>query len=362
MGKMRFKMLAVILMTTICSSAMAGEVITYTGTETAQEMKKDADGTFHITTAGNLKWLQDVCADATTFRKTNGKKYKLMNDVVITASNWTPIGTACFVGSFDGNGKSVSGLKCAETTTRCAGFFGYVKGGTLKNLTVKGPEVSSSAVPASGSKNVEIGGIAGEINNASIINCCSQIGLLKCTVRLNGIGGIVGYVNGKCTIKGCISSCGDIEPNNGRAGQSCGGVIGVISGVNTFADVISCVSNCKKINATNANGTSSNNRRGGVIGGCGRGITGDEKGKVTVSQCWYVKDNNNLGGINSAIGCVNIGQCDTPFALIEDVENQLGSVATANLLSKKVAALNSALGTDADYKFTSNGLGFCPKN
>jgi hypothetical protein len=328
------------------------DAIIYTGNETAEEMTKDADGTYHITTAGNLRWLQNVCSSSSTYTQVSGKTYKLMNDVEITASNWTPIGTYMFAGSFDGNGKTVRGLKCVESTDLYAGFFGRWRGGTLKALTVEGLEVSSSAVPTSGSRYVRIGGIVGEIDSGSIIGCCAQIDLLLCTVSLYGIGGIVGYVGGNCTIEGCISNCGAIEPNNYKSGTNCGGVIGTIA-ANTFVSVISCVSDCKKITALYPSGTSSRNLRGGVIGGCGRGTTGSDLGKVTLSQCWYVKSGNSLYGINTAIGCVNL---QSRYTIIDDVENQWGSVATDADLDAKVAALNQAIkdnGDEAVVRFVS---------
>jgi hypothetical protein len=357
MKKFTIRMLVVIFLTTICSSAIAGDVINYTGNETAEEITAaDADGTYHITTAGNLKWLQDVCSSSSTYTKASGKTYKLMYDVVISDGvNWVPIGTApsqygCFFGgSFDGNGKTVSGLNCTGSSYCYTGFFGRVNGGTVKNLTVKGKEVSTSwtkPTGAKGSSYARIGGIVGELDKGSIIGCYAQIDLLACTSSNYGIGGIVGYVGGTSTIEGCISNCGDIEPNkDGKAGTNCGGVIGTIGG-NIFVSVISCVSNCKKINAVAGSTTSSsNNRRGGVIGGCGNGTTGDAKGKVTVNQCWYVTDSYDLGGIDTALGSINLS---AGYTQIDDAANQWGSVLIAADLDAKVADLNQAIKDNGD--------------
>lgn len=377
-------MLVVIFLTTICSSAIAGDVINYTGNETAEEITAaDADGTYHITTAGNLKWLQDVCSSSSTYTKASGKTYKLMSDVVIADGvNWKPIGTTNhasgtinFPGTFDGNGKTVSGLACSGSAYYYTGFFGRVTG-TVKNLTVKGKEISSTwGSGGSTSTSGEIGGIAGELNGGSIINCCAQIDLLKCgtlkangttPINSNGIGGIVGYVGyikstpTTNTIEGCISNCGDIEPANGNAGTNCGGIIGAISGqATTKASVISCISNCKTINATSSSVGSGNNRRGGIIGGCGRGIA-SAGGTVTVKQCWYVSY-STLGGINTAIGSVNLSSVSPKYPLIDDDASLWGSVATTDALSDKVAALNAALDANAEYKFTLDGFGLCPK-
>lgn len=82
---------------------------------------------------------------------TKGKYYKLGADVLINANvlnddlslrdfpfySWEPIGQDkdhTFQGTFDGNGHSISGAYINGSTI--SGFFGYVNGGTVKNLSL----------------------------------------------------------------------------------------------------------------------------------------------------------------------------------------------------------------------------------
>lgn len=88
----------------------------------------DTDGYLKIATEANLKWFRDQVNDG----KTN-LKARLINDIALTES-WTPIGTSKshFVGSFDGNGKTISGLRFDVQNTPeeslYLGLFGYVGG------------------------------------------------------------------------------------------------------------------------------------------------------------------------------------------------------------------------------------------
>ena len=88
--------------------------------------------------------------------------YKLSDDIesIELTGNWTPIGsfytenedgetpdeTYAFTGTFDGNGKTISGLTVNGNIS--AGLFGCVAGGTVENLTVKDVTVSGSCMAA----------------------------------------------------------------------------------------------------------------------------------------------------------------------------------------------------------------------
>lgn len=110
--------------------------------------------------------------------------YKLTNDINLEEYEWTPIGLTSFVGQFDGNNHTVSGLKITGTTNSNVGLFsntgrdGYLT--TIEKLTVKG----------SVSGNKQVGGIVGYMQNTTIRNCVSE-----CTVAGSQyVGGIAGYM------------------------------------------------------------------------------------------------------------------------------------------------------------------------
>ena len=88
-----------------------------------------------------------------------GAYYKLGDNITLTG-NWEPIGTfeaanedgetpkaeKAFTGVFDGNGKTISGLKVNGKIA--AGLFGCVANGTVKNVTIQNAAVSGSCMAA----------------------------------------------------------------------------------------------------------------------------------------------------------------------------------------------------------------------
>ena len=80
------------------------------------------------------------------------KTIKLGNDIELTGT-WTPIGIASgghfFEGTFDGQKHTIKGLR-VNTDDAYAGLFGYVRHGTVKNLTVEGSVRSISGTNTAG--------------------------------------------------------------------------------------------------------------------------------------------------------------------------------------------------------------------
>lgn len=69
-----------------------------------------------------------------------GKHFKLVRNITL-AGNWEPIGKSSahpFNGTIDGNNKTISDLIVNATDQQYSGFIGYMKGGELKDITVKG--------------------------------------------------------------------------------------------------------------------------------------------------------------------------------------------------------------------------------
>ena len=134
------------------------------------------------------------------------KHYKLGNDIDLSGGTWTVIGfydgsnasqKRGFKGIFDGNGKTISGLNNISTDHKTMALFGYLDGGTIKNLTVSGTYSSAANYNA---------GICGR-SEGSFYNCTSNVNIT--IVTSSGIayaGGVVAY----CT--GNIDNC----KNNGN--------------------------------------------------------------------------------------------------------------------------------------------------
>lgn len=184
---------------------------------------KNTDGVYQITSGSELAWLaQEVSAG-------RGANYNavLSNDIDLGSQTWTPIGkssTYAYKGTFDGQGYEVKNLKITGSSSANYGLFGYVNGGTVKNVAVSG-EIS---LTGSGSSSYGAAGIVGYLTgtNATVENCINKA---KVTGQQN-VGGIVGYISGGYGseykyVTACVNT-GEIRSNSSNAG----GIVGYING------------------------------------------------------------------------------------------------------------------------------------
>lgn len=130
----------------------------YVGPEFVDEPAYNADTkTWTVTSAKELLWVAASVngtlglntKSAETARNFKGETIVLSDDIDLENKLWTPIGTVlgesrytyCFAGTFDGNGKTIRNLKVDHAD--CAGLFGNMCGGTIKNLTIDGFDLNS---------------------------------------------------------------------------------------------------------------------------------------------------------------------------------------------------------------------------
>ena len=188
------------------------------GTST-QAVSPDEQGVYHITNAAQLAWLSDyINADGSDgmYKKT----VSLDADIDLGGQSWVPIGAYTahpFVGTFLGNGHTVSGLNFDATSYNDAGLFGSVLGNIegLKVVTVEqGIDTQLSE------KNNAIGILAGSVDSRKFaynehvltgsITDCSVSG--KLTVNNSSIGlpyyvgGVVGKTGAETVVKACIAN------------------------------------------------------------------------------------------------------------------------------------------------------------
>ena len=186
----------------------------------------------------------------------DGAHFKLTADIVwsdfksgiLPTSNWTPIGSPAigltpFIGTFDGDGHSISGIYCAGMKDsvmnfvggtyyllgNVSGFFGAVNG-TVKNLIIKDSAFFGSRMVGAFVAHVAPGG------ETRIINCASYALVQGC----EGLGGIFGgyferasyslahddvAVNGSIVIERCVNF-GQINGIGTNANSCVGGIAG----------------------------------------------------------------------------------------------------------------------------------------
>ena len=133
------------------------------------------DGTvnapYEIKTADDLFALADAVNNGMSYE---GEYFSLTNDINLDGQAWTPIGDRLnqdeFLGTFDGNNRTVSGL-CVEGAYGSAGLFGFVGMSSwnttaeVKNLNVVG-SVSVERTPAT----FYVAGIAGFVGQGAAVS------------------------------------------------------------------------------------------------------------------------------------------------------------------------------------------------
>ena len=141
-----------------------------------------------------------------------------------TFTSWTPIGKSEneYTGTFDGDGKTVSGLFLYDSNADYGGLFGLIgSGGTVKNVGV---------VDSYFKANYRVGGLCGENYEGTISNCYNT-GTVSCKVSTD----LDVYIGGVCGINFCgtITNChntgavsGEYQGNEETMKVFAGGVCG----------------------------------------------------------------------------------------------------------------------------------------
>lgn len=245
---------------TIEKGIFTGEVInngtitggTFSGGITGNPALATGSGTesdpYQISTAEGLKWFRDKVNNAKNAAN-NIEDTKicaeLTKDIDLSGEAWTPIGiggafyagTPPYSGTFDGKGHTIKNLSI-DSSAHYVGLFGYVYGGTIRNLTVSGS--------VKGSKHT--GGIAGAANGGTFENCANQ-----CAVQGGTTGGIIGFATEEGTL--IVRDCYNVGSITTTTGNSVGGIIGQC--INTSGTIRNCY------NAGTVTGTAS---VGAIIG------------------------------------------------------------------------------------------------
>ncbi|MBO4428729.1 MAG: hypothetical protein J5832_02130, partial [Clostridia bacterium] len=216
----------------------------------------DADP-YKIGTATELYEFRDIVNGThATVEKNTAACAVLTADIDLYGAAWTPIGTVDynFTGVFDGQGHSIIGLYGVCGDAANIGLFGYVKYGTVKNLSVSG------TFTASGEGDISIGGIVGTLWSGTVKNCRSTVTVraaVEGDTSVNLVGGVVGY-NLQGTVCDCYATGAIAVTYTGDYCINCvGGVVGF--------SVEGNVTNCYATGSVTAAGANLNHA-GGVIG------------------------------------------------------------------------------------------------
>ena len=268
----------------------------------------------------------------------SGVYFKLMNDIDITEWNeannpgqgWEPIGvqSAPFKGVFDGNNKKITGFSITRGSTDYVGFFGYIDGATVKNLTIEGPVTGRCYVGAFvgyGTGNCTLSGLThnGAITAGSYaghivgqysgpISNATATGNISCT---NGyVGGIVGYQTTSGNTISNVQMSGNITVSSSSA-QYIGGIVGAsmatISNATYSGSIVSTGNYVGGISGQSRNAVSSSRVSGSVkgksyVGGiCGMSST-------DITNCYSYGDVTGTGSYVGGVvgqGIISVTHC-----------------------------------------------------
>ena len=273
---------------------------------------------YQISTAAHLYWFAGLvngtltdgtakntaaCAKLTANITVNSGVLKsdgIINSGSFTA--WTPIGqgTNSFNGTFDGNGKTISGLYLDNADMDYIGLFGFSYG-TIQNVGVVDSYFHGKSY---------IGGICG-FSYGKIMFCYSKSYLYGANIN---VGGVCGANVSGATITNCyhIGTIYDWEPN-----------VGGVCGYNFGGNISYCyhAGNMEHANVSNSGSVCGNN-------------TG------TITKCYYDKDICSVGGINRADAA---GQAEGKTT----VQFTSGEMAMALQGSQSGTVWGQTIGTDS---------------
>ena len=222
-----------------------------------------------LTTADQLVGLNQIrknSAGAVTFE---GVTIKLDTDVIINegdmdavvanASNnktWVSVSSAyTFLGTFDGQGHTVSGVRLKLGASANQGMFGSIgKNAQIKNLNVINTLVTGPTAKDKTVLGTLVSKVSGDDANVTISNVTVHSTIKEAGYETAMVGGIVGTISdaGTLTMENC-----EFHGSVAITGRSAGGILGAAN--NTLATVN--ITNCKNYGDITAKADA-----GGIIG------------------------------------------------------------------------------------------------
>lgn len=215
-----------------------------------------------------------------------GSTVTLASDLDMESTSWVPVGTKehPFVGTFNGNGKTISNLTTHyqgtfNAGTPYVGLFGYNKG-TIKDLTVE------AAVPTGEGWDAGVGHWVSACPNFSgILVGCNEGNISGCTTQgylnvenllfFSANGGVCGYNKGtisNCTNEVSVQAINTTTYDKFPTKADCysGGIAGLNEGTvtgctNVYGSLIKATSD---YGSAAGGGIVGDNRKGGIISNC----------------------------------------------------------------------------------------------
>ncbi len=297
-------LLILILFTAGYLSAQSGNWTSFATDFTTSSANQSAgsDGTqakpWIISSAEELAFLAAEINAGSDFKGAYIKIADEISEINLGDHYWIPMGTEPypFDANFDGNLKPIKNMfvDSSESSNyqEWSGLFGWVEG----DLSLRNISIESGKVTGGGQDSSQSGALIGILYNDSqnsyttiIENCHIKDFIIEEKVNISsydsfagGIIGVMNYIKGNFTMKGC-SFDGVITQNNNATDIYAGGIIGALVYENMNMTIENCHSHAR-ITASNSSSS------GGLIG-----AVADESA-VTVSS--LIQNNLFTGTIN----------------------------------------------------------------
>lgn len=200
------------------------------------------------------------------------------------ASTINPVGFGNgFVGNFYGNNHTLSNIQIDVADKTYVGLFGYIKGGSVQNLTIDGLQFPKYAFSYK-----YLGGLAGHIENGTFSNIA-----LDTIEGFNGenssSGGFAGEINSGTFNNISLKNLGNIGVAK-YAGGFVGGVLNNENGIASLSNIV--LNNIESIKGI------------GFIGGFAGWINNGTFENIALNNIKNISDNNYAGGF---AGWINDG-------------------------------------------------------
>ena len=231
-----------------------------------ETMDFPGDGTeeapYQINSLSRLLGFSRSVAEGNSYE---GQFFELTRDLDLGGLNlnhgsWNPIGwyqnaeemdgeiTCGFRGTFDGAGHTIKGLKIADASRKLvnAGLFGWIDGGTVKNLEIKAANISGEG---------NLGILAGRITGNAVIYNVKVSGFVH--GETGNAGGLAAVLEGdgeRVTVENCRAE--NVVVNSEGQDSFTGGIAGAAQ----EADLVDCL-------VSTQNGTADRIRGKGYVGG-----------------------------------------------------------------------------------------------
>lgn len=227
----------------------------------------------------------------------------------------------CFAGTFDGQNHVISGIRIYENddfdTDDNIGLFGYVNGGTVKNVILSDARITARS---------NVGGIVGYLTGSGTVQNCNVTNTVAIHSAVDGAdyhGGIVGKISDG-TVTNCTSAV-SFTFASGKSGNCYGGIAG-------FEELSSSsLTNCLALGVTIPSYDSSTNTGSKSSGAIVTANGGDLIASGTITNNFYSAC--NVDGKTSNIGKLN-GDITDNNGAVPALRHNADNTTALDLLNK----------------------------